>query len=160
MILLDTNVVSELMRLSPNPGVESWIADRPADSLYFSAIGEAEMRYGLAVMPMGRRRDRLNSEIDAMLREDFEGRILPFDSAAARFLCGHCRGRGRLGRPSGGTGRRSDRGNRTLPRYGGGDAQRRRFRGHGNQCNRSLGRRMNGLPVLIEHTLIALAPGV
>ena len=84
MILLDTNVVSELMRLSPNPGVESWIADRPADSLYFSAIGEAEMRYGLAVMPMGRRRDRLNSEIDAMLREDFEGRILPFDSAAAR----------------------------------------------------------------------------
>ena len=55
MILLDTNVVSELMRLSPNPGVKSWIADRPADSLYFSAIGEAEMRYGLAVMPMGLR---------------------------------------------------------------------------------------------------------
>ena len=100
MILLDTNVVSELMRLSPNPGVESWIADRPADSLYFSAIGEAEMRYGLAVMPMGRRRDRLNSEIDAMLREDFEGRILPFDSAAARSYAGIAAARRLAGRPA------------------------------------------------------------
>ena len=80
--------------------MESWIADRPADSLYFSAIGETEMRYGLAVMPMGRRRDRLNSEIDAMLREDFEGRILPFDSAAARSHAGITAARRLAGRPA------------------------------------------------------------
>ena len=99
MILLDTHVVSELMRLSPDPGVESWIADRPADALYFSAVGEAELLYGLAVMPAGRRRDRLSSEIDAMLREDFEGRILPFDSAAARSHAGIAVARRFAGRP-------------------------------------------------------------
>lgn len=84
MILLDTNVVSELMRLSPDPVVVAWVSDRPADSLYFSAIGEAELRYGLQVMPMGRRKERIGSEVEAMLQEDFQGRILPFDSAAAR----------------------------------------------------------------------------
>ena len=84
MYLLDTNVLSELMRLPPEPSVKSWIAQHPVDSLFFSVIGEAELRYGLAVLPAGRRRNRLSFEIDAMLREDFEGRILSFDSAAAR----------------------------------------------------------------------------
>ena len=84
MIVLDTNVVSELMRPLPNPAVESWIASRPAASLFFSAVGEAELRFGLAIMPAGRRRDALASEIEAMLRDDFADRILPFDSDAAR----------------------------------------------------------------------------
>ena len=99
MILLDTNIVSELMRLSPHPGVKSWIANRPADSLYFSAIGEAELLYGLAVMPAGRRRDKLSSEIHAMFREDFEGRVLPFDSAAARSYAGIAAARRFASRP-------------------------------------------------------------
>ena len=99
MFLLDTNIVSELMRLSPNPGVESWIADRPADNLYFSAVGEAELLYGLAVMSAGRRRDKFTSEIDAMLREDFEGRILSFDSAAARSYADIAAARRFAGRP-------------------------------------------------------------
>ena len=84
MILLDTNVLSELMRPFPSPAVESWIADRPAASLFFSAVGEAELRFGLATMPVGRRRDLLAAEIEAMLRDDFADRILPFDSDAAR----------------------------------------------------------------------------
>ena len=84
MVVLDTNVVSELMRLSPTPAVEAWVAGRSASSLFFSAVGEAELRYGVAIMPAGRRRDRLASEIEAMLRDDFEGRVLPFDSQAAR----------------------------------------------------------------------------
>ena len=82
--LLDTNVVSELLRSSPEPAVESWVAARPAAELHFSAVGEAELRYGVAILSAGRRRDALAVAIDAILREDFYGRILPFDSDAAR----------------------------------------------------------------------------
>ncbi len=84
MVMLDTNVIFELMRSSPDSAVEAWVAGYPVEELFFSAIGEAELRYGVAVMPAGRRRDRLSSEIEAMLHEDFEGRVLPFDSEAAR----------------------------------------------------------------------------
>ena len=84
MILLDTNVVSELMRPSPDLAVESWVANHNVEKLFFSAVGEAELRYGVALMPIGRRQDRLVSEIEAMLREDFEGRVLSLDSKAAR----------------------------------------------------------------------------
>ena len=83
-VLLDTNVVSELLRPSPDPAVESWVAERPAAELQFSAIGEAELRYGVAILPAGQRKDALALAIEAILREDFEGRILPFDSDAAR----------------------------------------------------------------------------
>ena len=83
-VLLDTNVVSELLRPSPDPAVESWVAERPAAELHFSAVGEAELRYGVAILPAGQRRDALALAIEAILREDFEGRILPFDSDAAR----------------------------------------------------------------------------
>ena len=82
--LLDTNVVSELLRPSPDPAVERWVAKRPAAELYFSAVGEAELRYGVAILPAGRRRDALALAIEAILREDFGGRIPPFDSDAAR----------------------------------------------------------------------------
>ena len=83
-MLLDTNVVSELLRPLPDPAVERWVAERPAAELYFSAVGEAELRYGVAILPAGRRRNALALAIEAILREDFEGRILPFDSDAAR----------------------------------------------------------------------------
>ena len=84
MFLLDTNVVSELLRPSPDAVVETWVGDLPATDLYFSAIGEAELRYGVAILPTGRRQAALASAIDAILREDFVNRILPFDSHAAR----------------------------------------------------------------------------
>ena len=83
-LLLDTNVVSELLRPSPNPAVESWVAARLASELYFSAVGEAELRYGVAMLPEGQRKDALATAIEGILREDFEDRILPFDSSAAR----------------------------------------------------------------------------
>ena len=82
-VLLNTNVVSELLRPSPDPAVERWVAERPAVELYFSAVGEAELRYGVAILPAGRRGEALALAIEAILREDFEGRILPFDSDAA-----------------------------------------------------------------------------
>jgi predicted nucleic acid-binding protein len=83
MILLDTNILSELMRPTPEAAVEQWLADQPAASVFISAITEAELRYGLALMPPGKRRSALAVEIDNMLGEDFSGRILPFDSPAA-----------------------------------------------------------------------------
>ena len=99
MILLDTNVVSELMRKSPDPGVEAWVASHPVVDLYFSAVGEAELRYGAAVMPMGRRRDTLVTDIESMLGAAFDGRILPFDSGAALAYTEVASARRAIGRP-------------------------------------------------------------
>ena len=99
MILLDTNVVSELMRMSPDPGVEAWVASHPVVDLYFSAVGEAELRYGAAVMPMGRRRDTLVTDIESMLGAAFDGRILPFDSGAALAYTEVASARRAIGRP-------------------------------------------------------------
>ena len=83
MILLDTNILSELMRPAPEEGVEQWLADQPDASVFISAITEAELRYGVALLPAGKRRSALATVIQDMLGEDFTGRILPFDSAAA-----------------------------------------------------------------------------
>ena len=99
MILLDTNVVSELMRKSPDPGVEAWVASHPVVDLYFSAVGEAELRYGAAVMPVGQRRDTLVTDIESMLGAAFDGRILPFDSGAALAYAEVASARRAIGRP-------------------------------------------------------------
>ena len=83
-VLLDTNVVSELIRKTPDPAVETWAANHALEDLFFSAVGEAELRYGAAILPAGRRRETLVSDIERMLRAAFEDRVLPFDSQAAR----------------------------------------------------------------------------
>ena len=83
-MLLDTNVVSELMRESPEPSVVRWVSGHPVEDLFLSAVSEAELRYGAAILPMGRRRETLFFKIEAMLRDAFEDRVLPFDSDAAR----------------------------------------------------------------------------
>lgn len=83
MILIDTNVVSELMRPSPARAVIDWFGQQDTASLHLSAVSEAELRRGVAVLPDGRRRDALLAAIDAVIVEDLEGRVLPFDSAAA-----------------------------------------------------------------------------
>ncbi len=99
MFLLDTNVVSELLRSSPEPVVETWVGNRRATDLYFSAIGEAELRFGVAILPAGRRQTALASAIEAILREDFVDRILPFDSGAAREYADIAAARRSAGRP-------------------------------------------------------------
>ena len=83
-VLLDTNVVSELMRGAPNPVVAVWAAGRRLEDLFFSAVGEAELRYGAAILPAGQRRETLLSAIERMLDEAFDSRVVPFDSDAAR----------------------------------------------------------------------------
>ena len=83
-VVLDTNVVSELIRQSPEPAVKAWAAGHALEDLFFSTVGEAEMRYGAAIMPVGRRREALEADMERLLREAFDDRILPFDRAAAR----------------------------------------------------------------------------
>ncbi len=83
MIVLDTNVVSELIAPSPAASVINWVMNQTATSLYLTTISEAELRYGAELLPAGRRRDRLTAEIEEMLNVDFAGRILPFDRRAA-----------------------------------------------------------------------------
>jgi toxin FitB len=99
MILLDTNVVSELMRPRPAAVVESWVGGQPVAAMFISAITEAELRYGLALLPEGRRQRRLLAQAEAMLGEDFAGRILPFDSAAAAAYAPIAAARRLAGRP-------------------------------------------------------------
>jgi hypothetical protein len=99
VILLDTNVLSELMRPSPAASVVRWIAAWPVASLFICTITEAELRYGLALTPPGRRRDALLAQASAMLAEDFAGRILPFDSPAASAYAGIAAERRQAGRP-------------------------------------------------------------
>ena len=84
MLVLDTNVASELMRPEPTPSVAAWIADRDAlDFLYLTAVSEAELHYGVAIMPTGRRRNALEAALSRWFDLGFADRILPFDSASA-----------------------------------------------------------------------------
>ena len=82
-VLLDTNVLSELLRAQPHSGVLTWVAAQPANSLFVSAVTQAEMLLGARLLPAGKRRQQLEQALEAMFREDFTGRVLPFDSAAA-----------------------------------------------------------------------------
>ena len=84
MIILDTNVVSELIRPRPAVRVIDWVVRQVASRLYLSSISEAELRYGVEVLPEGSRRRNLRVAVEGLLREDFSGRILPFESDAAR----------------------------------------------------------------------------
>lgn len=99
MILIDTNVVSELMRANPAAPVLDWFARQDAADLYLSAVGEAELRRGAAILQSGRRRNRLIAAIDAMILEDFAGRVLPFDSSAAVTFAAIFADRRAAGRP-------------------------------------------------------------
>jgi predicted nucleic acid-binding protein len=84
MFLIDTNVISELMRATPAPSVLSWFSTQDPSTLYLSAVTEAELRTGIAILPEGQRREALKAALDATISEDFEGRILPFDTDAAK----------------------------------------------------------------------------
>ena len=84
MFALDTNVASELMRPEPMPAVASWIAERDVREMYLTAVSEAELRYGIAIKPAGKRRNMLEAAMTRWLAQGFADRILPFDSAAAR----------------------------------------------------------------------------
>jgi len=85
MIVVDTNVLSELVRPNPHKQVAAWFGAHRADELWTTAMTEAEMLIGLAVMPQGRRKSELQSAI-AHVIDGFEDRILAFDRDAAQQL--------------------------------------------------------------------------
>ncbi len=84
MIILDTNVVSELMRRHPQPEVLTWIDIQLTDDLHITAVTEAEVRAGIALLPQGERRQGLAIAAERMLGVMFAERILSFDSEAAQ----------------------------------------------------------------------------
>jgi hypothetical protein len=101
MPLLDTNVVSELMKATPDARVVAWIDDLPRVELFVASITQAEPRYGVALLPPGRRRDEIARAVDAVFAELFRERIWPFDSAAAAAYADIGATRRRAGRPIG-----------------------------------------------------------
>ncbi|MFC4003611.1 type II toxin-antitoxin system VapC family toxin [Prauserella oleivorans] len=99
MIVLDTNVVSELMRREPEPRVVSWVDRFPPDDVFVTAVTAAELRYGAARLRDGRRKRELAVQVDALLTEDLQDQVLPFDDAAAVHYAEIAVARERDGRP-------------------------------------------------------------
>lgn len=99
MIVLDTTVLSELMRGAPADAVTRWFAGQPAAALYTTAITECEILLGIQLLPAGKRRRALESAAAAMFQEDFAGRVLPFARDAARRYADIAAARQRAGHP-------------------------------------------------------------
>lgn len=83
MIVLDTNVISELMRVNATPQVINWVASYPSQELFTTTITQAEILYGLAILPLGKRKTDLEKAAYKMFEEEFQNRIFPFDKNAA-----------------------------------------------------------------------------
>ena len=83
MILLDTNVVSEAMKPDPDPAVLSWLDEQAAETLFLCSVTIAELMFGIAALPKGKRKDRLTTALEGVVTL-FADRILPFDIEAAR----------------------------------------------------------------------------
>lgn len=98
-LLLDTNVLSELLRARPEPAVLAWMARQPAHVLHISAVTQAEMLSGAHLLPAGKRRTALLQALTALFDEDFSSRVWPFDSSAAEPYAEVVTARFRGGRP-------------------------------------------------------------
>ena len=98
-VLLDTNVLSELMRPQPSPVVLDWFSQQEGFEFYTSAITHAEMLLGVALLPGGKRRDAIADAVEQMFKQDFAGRCLPFDELAAHEYAALVAARNRIGMP-------------------------------------------------------------
>lgn len=98
MIVLDTNVLSEEMKPAPDAAVHRWLLGQNAGDLFTTAVTEAEIRLGIAILPDGKRKQELETAASRILAL-FDGRILPFDSAAAPEFARIVAERRRMGRP-------------------------------------------------------------
>ena len=99
MIILDTNVISELLAPRPNPSVEAWLGAQSPASVFTTTVTEAEILFGLRLLPTGKRRRDLEAAVQPIFAEDFAGRILPLDSVAAAAYADLAVARRRAGRP-------------------------------------------------------------
>ena len=97
MIVLDTNVVSELMNPQGSQAVKSWVDSQPRESLFTTTITQAEILYGIAILPEGNRKQRLQSAAHVVFNEEFLNQVLLFDSASAGHfatIAAYCRRQG------------------------------------------------------------------
>lgn len=101
MIVLDTNVLLEALRPQPAREVLTWLRLQPSSALFTTTITEAELLYGVALLAEGQRRRALEAAIEQIFAVQLAGRILPFDSAAAREFAAIAATRRRAGRPIG-----------------------------------------------------------
>ena len=101
MIVLDTNVISELARRAPDPGVLPWLDSLDVAEVGTTAVTAAELRYGVTRLPDGHRKRELAVVIRGILTEDFHGRVFPFDERASVRYADVVSGRERSGRPIG-----------------------------------------------------------
>jgi predicted nucleic acid-binding protein len=99
VIILDTNVLSALMRQEPEPSVLHWLDLQAPESIWITSITLFESRLGLALVPDGRRRRSLEAAFGRLLEQDLENRVLPFDSEAALQAAALAADRSRVGRP-------------------------------------------------------------
>jgi predicted nucleic acid-binding protein len=99
MIVLDTNVLSEVLKPSPSAAVLSWLSAQESAEVFLTAITQAEVLYGLELLPAGKRRASLLAAADKLFLEDFDGRILPFEEASARSFAKIVAARSSAGRP-------------------------------------------------------------
>ena len=99
MIVLDTNVLSEAMKPIPAAEVLRWLAAQPTSRLFTTTITQAEILYGLELLPKGKRRAALQSAVETIFEEDFANRVLPFDCDAARIFPQIAASRRALGHP-------------------------------------------------------------
>ena len=98
MILVDTNVLSAMMRVAVEPAVERWFDAQPPESVWTTTITIFEIRFGLALLAPGRRRDRLRDAFDRAIDEILGGRVLPFDRSAAETSAGIAARQRQIGR--------------------------------------------------------------
>ena len=99
MIVLDTSVLSELLRPAPETRVMAWLDEQPRASLFTSAVTQGEILYGIRLMPDGQRRKKLWDAAVAIFVEDFSGRVLSFDGDAANYYADIGASRRAAGRP-------------------------------------------------------------
>ena len=99
MIILDTNVISEIMRMAPDQQVIGWLRNQLPGQIYTTAIAETELLKGIELMPSGKRQQALLKAVEAYLKRDLANRILPFDSAAAHYFASIFAQRKSKGRP-------------------------------------------------------------
>lgn len=99
MIVLDTNVVSEVFRAHPEESVATWVSSQPPTALFITAITQAELLYGVELLPAGRRRQDLSEAVRAVVRDEFAGRVLPFDGPASQEYAKITAARRARGRP-------------------------------------------------------------
>jgi len=99
MIILDTNVLSALMRTTPETTVVTWLDRQPAESIWITSITLFEARLGMALLPKGKRRQTLEAAFAQLLEDDLENRVLDFDAAAATEAAALAADRQRAGRP-------------------------------------------------------------